>query len=451
MKLHHDRQHSNFCKKSWLIFCVILLIAATCFLASKKAMAQSAGQTNQPKGSLMDSILSEDKYKSKSTPEPLSENEKIEHEMEVKYPYTTVESFLKASKNGETFWSDWRRIVEPVSESQSSFFGGGLFRSAKPDPTAYFAKNLAVKKMLENSYGVQVPYGDGSELYSYSHGRPPLGLVIDYFRKSIDQRPKEINKYDPEPMNKDKYQSYCPLMTGMFLASGVGSVTRIATKSYYNIENEKKYLADLYRLLDSICREYDQKINGEKSFIDSYKNFLGRYHDSVASTVENKRITTNIASADEAARKKAEKLALYTTYEAQIKQKKQEEDVRTALLRSGKEKPKNIADAILMWDPANGYGVVASPPVSADNKIYAIKGKLVRKNGNSLIFELSTGRDLKYYSVVQKSETFIPDNFTIRYESYATVVGRFVGLGEYTTVAGVVRVAPTFQALMIAN
>ena len=120
-------------------------------------------------------------------------------------------------------------------------------------------------------------------------------------------------------------------------------------------------------------------------------------------------------------------------------------------LKNKTVQPLTISDAVVFYDADNGYGIVAQPPIFKDNRNYFVRGVIENLSGNTLIFNAASPQNPMYFFATIDSDTKYMEGFNPRINGGATVVGEFVELNPYSTIAGQSRVAPAFKVIAIGK
>ncbi len=349
------------------------------------------------------------------------------------HSYPTIQDFLmtaqKVGRYGQEEWkSGWQL---PLGNINGEVFETNYDNSGEVIKNSAYqavARSYLIKTLLEKEYGLSIPF------------------ETDSIEK--DFGPITYEMYHPN----GKQKISCASKTPALLSGGIVAIGNY-TESTFPAGNKKmgawelEYIANLFGYLKIICDEEDRTLNGENSFIKAYKKFLNDY----AAALEAGHQEDQAKLAKEEAERKAAEAEKRAALEKSQQTNQIAQNEHASALRSGKIKPRTIEDAKLLWQPSDGFLVVLSPPVTADSNNYLLSGKLVRIEGSRHVFEVNTGNDIKYFICVIQRDSIQAKGTLLRYERGATIVGKFVGVDSYTTVAGETRMAPVFNTLLIQN
>ena len=380
------------------------------------------------------------------------------------HDYPTLQDFLAATRSGgragQKDWEygrikRWSKLNKPEKPLSAGYGESDRIQSQYGVVTErqMVARSKLIKTLLEKGYGVRIPFNAAGYGWTLDNDKINSDFIYQYYMSHHE--PPQLGSFRGPP------SSYCSILTPNLLASGFSS-TAIRTISVFQngqnpeAEAELKYNAELFKILDGACGAEDHALNGEKSFIDAYKKLLRDYAAALGAGLQQEK-----AKAEKA------KLAKLESDERAIKEKSQASlpqkmDVQNSVepialaeqlsaLRSGKLKPKTIADAKLLWQPNDGMQIVLQPPVAADSNVYLLRGRPVRKERGRYIFEVSAGNDTRYFICDMGKDSVMAQGTLLKYASESTIVGRFVDVVSYATVAGGARMAPVFLVLLIQN
>lgn len=390
----------------------------------------AAMHAQTPVRNLVDSIITE-----QSKARASSENEKqkpaYSDPIEEEYQDRSLPAFLSTVKT-KKFKSTWSN--RPMFHDRGWIESGALF-SNRPSPvSSYLARSQIVADVLRNSYKVDVPFEREGWQRIYDRSQP--------IASNLPKRRVQIS---------------CGAVASTFFAGGVSAVSTVsstpqsrhvdrrtgkARSTDDDADDPKRYLADLFSALEYQCP--DQKfISAHKDFLNQIGATIGTEQAEQAALLSQQAATARDEA--ETRRRNAEIRAANAEREATAAKA-----ARLASLKSGVA-PEGRRDGLLLFNPQDGYPIVAAPPIQPDGALYALRGKLVRKDDGDLVFEVRSNNDVRYFIVKTNSATILTAQLVPRFETNLIVFGRFTGLKQYTTVSGTSRVAPTFTAVMLTD
>lgn len=391
---------------------------------------------------------------------------------------TFVESVVAAGSEGLHEWVAGYRRKWPENGLEGNCRHGRCQGWAHdPNILQMVARSDFIKSLLEAEFSVTIPFDPESYFYPSLYFSPSrAGNCQNVYERYLEldatavaegaqlvllERCDARQLFKVEPVQP---KSICAAITPNLLSSGFTAIASRALKlvdykqasylsravRYYaggNAEDEVLYLADLFKVLGAACGVEDRSLNGNKQFIESYKRLLGEFASAVDAAILLERQTA--LRKEDQRRQLNDQLAMESRQ--QERDRNNARDRERIALQSGQRKPSTIDDIRLMWAPQAGLNVVTFPPVVADNKWYELQGKLVRSTGQRHVFEVQIGRDTKYFFADIERSTILGQDTQLRFEFPATIIGRFIGVAPYSTVAGVQRMAPVFVVAFIQN
>jgi hypothetical protein len=362
--------------------------------------------------------------------------------------------FFGAAMTSSTWWNDWKyHYSEPN--------GGSSYVDQ-----FFIAHSETIKKILESDYGVIVPF-DPSQIERAHENL----FIINYVNYGV------IASGDN-----------CAALTPVALSNAVSAVTvMVAPELAFpkgnplidesNPSIQSRHLQNALKELGAYCPSESKKIiPALNQFLEEYKQILTQKIE-LALLEKTEREAKNkeqqrVRELEQRAKEDAEKVAAKREAEnrasalaaLQKEQEKQQELKRQAYekekmmhekyssdIKAGILPLKSLNDATIFYSPAGGNSVIAQPPINADNKFYKAAGKLVQSEGNQLLVEVQFNNDVKYFKVVTDKHTKYEEGFSPRFDGFITIVGKNSGTFSYTTVAGVKRYGPVFEAAMVGQ
>lgn len=278
-------------------------------------------------------------------------------------------------------------------------------------------------------------------------------------------------------------RDWCAAITPMDLASAVAAVTALTAPEFAFPassnpgsvrDNSKGYLQYVFRGLVTYC---------PADFVSKLQEFLKQYAASIEPRYQQelaaanavrlaaqreqeekereaqerqearKRLLAEKRAADDERRKQQQEqyAADRRAREQAFQERRMQQEAHVRDLKAGKAKPTTSEDVASLHDATPGDGIIARPPVNPDGMAYAMNGRLEKVDGDVLVFAVPTSNDIYYFSARRTPDTVMDQQFQLRYNGGAHVVGKFVGTRSYPTVSGGQRQMVVFEALAIGG
>lgn len=358
-------------------------------------------------------------------------------------------ALFSATQGDKTWWMEW---------------GAEWYAT-----TSLMARSASIQIILETDYGVDVPFNVGRA------GLPDRNEV----REGAD-----IGK----PVEESKMYPWCEALTPKDLAAGLAAATSYVAPELtfpnekpFAVKEKAKFLIQrVLRSLETYCSPSDggKMVGAYKKFLTEYSGVIEPVYRRKFEEVKQEKLKVQAAEEEEAKKVLAAKLILEREFEEKNKQEEllklnristenalraaqaeeserrrkiavtQAEEHRQSI-KSGRIPAETLKDLIILHDAKEGLNIVFYPPVQGDKSVYVISGKLVRRVGNRLIFEVSSQQDIRYFAVDILGNALQESGFNLRFEYPTRIVGRFESTVDYPTITGSQRQMPVFRGLGI--